>query len=143
MKKYLFTILTVIALTLGALSVPAQAAPAPATAGVVDFSYLIDHHPDTAAANQTLKEEQEKLKKQYQEQSATLDDAQKKALDLQLGQQFEQKRRDLLKVIADKVIAAIQDVATAKGLSIVNDRKSVVWGGVDITQEVLTKLNGK
>ena len=142
-KTYWMTLLTAMIVALTFSTVPAQAASAPSTVGVVDFTYLIDHHPDTAAANQSLKAEQETLKQEFTEKSAGLNDSEKRDLDRQFGQRLAQKRQELLKPILDKVLAAIQDVAKAKGLSTVLEKREVVWGGVDITQDVLTKINGK
>lgn len=142
-KASLSILFAAMLLVLSISAAPAQAASAPAAAGVVNFNYLIDHHPDTAAANQALQAEKDTLQKEFTEKSATLSDNEKRDLDNQLGQQLEQKRQELLKPIVNKVMAAIQDVANTKGLSIVVERQNVVWGGVDITQDVLAKIGGK
>ena len=142
-KTSLSILFTAMLLILSVFAAPAQAASAPAAAGVVNFNYLIDHHPDTAAANQALQVEKDNLQKEFTAKSATLSDNEKHDLDRQLGQQLEQKRQELLKPIVNKVMTAIQDVANAKGLSIVVEQRDVVWGGVDITQDVLAKIGGK
>lgn len=64
-------------------------------------------------------------------------------MDRQLGQRVEQKRQELLKPIMDKINAAIKEVADAKGLSVVIGKNVVIYGGVDITQDVLAKITGK
>ncbi|MBP2637124.1 MAG: periplasmic chaperone [Firmicutes bacterium] len=121
-----------------------QAAPAPAAAvGYVDFLYLINNHPDTPKANEELKAVREQLKKEFETKSAGLSDQQKRELDLQLGQQVEQKRQELLKPITEKIAATIKTVRGEKGLSIVLARNIVVDGGEDITPDVLKKLTGK
>ena len=60
-----------------------------------------------------------------------------------VGQQLQQKRLELLKPISDKVVAAANEVAQEKGLSIVIGKNDVVCGGVDITADVLKKITGK
>lgn len=120
-----------------------QAAPNAPSVGYVDFIYLVDHHPDTAKANAVLKAEKEVVEKEFADKAAGLNDADRKNLDQQLGQRVEQKRLELLKPIADKVVAAAREVADVKGLSIVIGKQEVVCGGVDITQEVLAKITGK
>jgi Outer membrane protein len=143
-QKFSFkTLFAALLLVLNFSCVPAQAAPTPAAAGVVNFTYLIDHHPDTPTANQTLQVEQDNLKKEFMEKSANLSDSEKRELDRQFSQRLEQKRQELLKPIVDKLMAAVQEVANAKKLSIVVDKRQVVWGGIDITQDVLAKVNGK
>lgn len=109
---------------------------AAATVGYVDFKYLVDQYPETTQADKTLKEEQAELKKEYTEKSADLNEADKKELDHQLGKQLEEKRQNLLKAIADKVVVAINKVAQEKGLSVVLGKQEVICGGVDITQDV-------
>ncbi|WP_093796957.1 OmpH family outer membrane protein [Sporomusa acidovorans] len=56
---------------------------------------------------------------------------------------MEQKHLELLKPITDKINAAIKEVADAKGLSVVVGKNVVIYGGVDIIQEVLAKITGK
>lgn len=130
-----------IALAFGASS--AQAAPAIAQVGYVDFIYLIDHHPDTAKANEALRAEQEAVKNEFAEKSTSLSGQEKQELDRQLGQRVEQKRLELVKPISAKVVAAANEVASEKGLSIVIGKNEVVCGGVDITADVLKKIAEK
>lgn len=141
-RSTLFVVLTAIALLLGSMGT-AQASPASSTVGVVDYLYLVNHHPDTPKANETLKVEQEQDKQQLAEKSADLSDQDKKALERQLRQQLEQKRLKLLKPITESINAAIKEVTDVKGLSIVIEKNIVVYGGTDITQDVLKKFNGK
>jgi len=60
----------------------------------------------------------------------------------QLDQHVEQKRQELLRPISVKVVAAANEVAGEKGLSIVIGKNEVVCGGVDITADVLKKITG-
>jgi len=143
-KKVYSTLLMVCLFTVMFGAGLVQAAPAPAaTVGYVDFLYLINNHPDTPKANEELKAVQEQLKKEFETKSAGLSDQQKRELDLQLGQQIEQKRQELLKPITEKIAAVIKIVRMEKGLSIVLARNIVVDGGEDITLDVLKKLTRK
>lgn len=116
---------------------------APATIGVVDYLYLINNHPDMPKANETLKAEQEAVKKEFADKSAGLSDVDKQNLDRQLVQRVEQKRLELLKPITDSINAAMKAVAEAKGLDTVLFKNTVALGGQDITAEVLDKIAGK
>ncbi|CQR70792.1 Outer membrane protein (OmpH-like) [Sporomusa ovata DSM 2662] len=116
-----------------------QAAPA-ASVGVVDFSYLIDNHPNTPKANEELKAMQEQANKDFEAKSAGLGDKEKRELSMQLGQQLEQKRQELLKPISEQIASAIKKVRAEKGLSVVLGKNIVIDGGVDITADVLKKL---
>ncbi|MEN6411327.1 MAG: OmpH family outer membrane protein [Veillonellales bacterium] len=141
-KNRIFLVFLAMALLLGAMGT-AQASPTASPVGFVDYLYLINHHPDTPKANEALKAEQDQDKQQFTEKSANLSDQDKQALDRQLGQQIEQKRLELLKPITENINAAIKEVADAKGLSVVVGKNTVIYGGTDITQDVLQKIGGK
>ena len=142
-RKYVAAILMAVFITLAAGASPSQAAPAVSPVGYVDFIYLVEHHPDTVKANAALQAEQETAKQEFADKSAGLGEQEKQQLDRELSQRVEQKRLALLKPISDKVVAAANEVAQEKGLSIVIGKREVVCGGVDITGDVLQKLGGK
>lgn len=122
----------------------AYAAPAaPLPVGIVDYMLLINQHPDTPQANEILRVEQEQAKKEYDLKAVNLSAPEKQELDRQLGQRVEVKRQELLKMIADKVNAAVKEVADGKGLLLILPKGNVIYGGVDITQDVLAKITGK
>ena len=141
-KKRAFTAILALCLLLGAWGT-AQAAPATSAVGYVDFLYLVNQHPDTVQANATLKAEQDAVKQEFASKSPGLSDQDKQNLDRQLGQRLEQKRLELVKPISAKVVAAANEVANEKGLSIVIGRNEVVCGGIDITPDVLKKITEK
>lgn len=142
-KMHLATLFTAFLVVMAFGAIPAQAAPNASPVGVVDYLYLLNQQPETAQANDALRCEQEAAKKEFADKSAGLSDADKQNLDRQLGQQVEQKRQELLKPIVEKINAAIQEVADAKGLSIVIGKQQVIYGGVDITGDVLKKITSK
>lgn len=139
-KNRLFPALLALCLLLGGWST-AQAATGPV--GYVDFIYLVNQHPDTAQANAALKAEQEAVKQEFEKKALDLSDQDKQVLDRQLVQRLEQKRLELVKPISVKVVAAANEVAREKGLSIVISKNEVICGGVDITADVLKKISGK
>jgi outer membrane protein len=52
------------------------------------------------------------------------------------------KYEELSKVVADNVTKAVQSVAEQQKLTLVLRKDAVLYGGTDITEAVLTKLNG-
>jgi outer membrane protein len=151
-KRSFFLVLTSLLLfgTAGlaaAQTTAMQTAPAsgtsPATVGLVDFIYLINQHPDTAKANELLKTEQDKAHQEYVAKSAGMSEADQKELDRQLGAQVEQKRQELLKPITAQINAAIKAVADAKGVSIVLPKGEAIYGGLDLTDDVLMMIKGQ
>jgi len=142
-KGKMFFILMVIGVMVMAMGTVQASPVSSSSVGMVDYLYLINHHPDTAKANEALTAEMEKDKQEYNDKSSTLNDADKKALDKQLGQQFQQKRQELLKPIIEQINSVIKDVADSKNLSVIVSKNVVVYGGVDITLDVLQKIGGK
>ncbi|MBP2630679.1 MAG: outer rane chaperone Skp (OmpH) [Firmicutes bacterium] len=111
--------------------------------GVVDFQFLMAQHPDTAVAEQTLKTEAEKAQKEFDEKSATMTtDQEKKDYYTQLQQGLNEKKNSFVESIQNKVIAAVKEVADAKGLAVVVDKSTTIYGGQDITNDVGKKIIG-
>ena len=54
--------------------------------------------------------------------------------------ELQQKEQDLLAAIQKKLDDAVKQVAEAKGLSVVLDKNAVVYGGQDITDDVMKKF---
>lgn len=141
-RKSMVILLTMLSILtgLGGVFQPSQALASEQRIGVVDYAYVINQHPDTQKANDALKNENEAAKKQFDAKAAGLGAKEKEALYLQIFGPVEQKRQDLLKGIADKINLAVKEVAEAKGLSLVMDRNSTFYGGVDITEDVVKKI---
>ena len=142
-RKFARPLFLAMVLCLGLTGVAAAAPADNFPVGIVDFMFLINNHPDTAAANAALKAEQEQIRKEFETKSAGMNDKDKLALDRQLGQQMEKKRQELLKPIVEGINAAMTAVAAEKGLAMVVHKNSVALGGQDITAAVLAKLGGK
>lgn len=139
-KKLVTALLLMFLFTLAGTGMVQAAA---SSVGVVDYPYLLNNHPDTPKANEALQAEQEQVKKEFNEKAASLSEQDRQTLDRQLGQRLGQKRLELIKPIADKINAVIKEVADAKGLSIVIGKNVVIYGGVDITEDVQKKISGK
>lgn len=75
-----------------------------------------------------------------QEMAAASDDATKQKIQQDANQKMQAKEQELLKNIQDKTEEAAKKVGDAKGLSVVMEKSSVLYGGVDITDQVLRKL---
>lgn len=111
--------------------------------GVVNYQLLISQQPEMAAAQQTMDAAVNQTKSDFDAKSATMSDQDKQALYQQLQQALNQKKLDLMKPINDKIMAAVKSVADSKGLTIIVDTGSVVYGGQDITNDVGKLLLGK
>ena len=106
------------------------------TVGVVNYQFLVSQHPDIAAAQQTMDAAAAQAKSDFDTKSAGMTEQDKQALYLQLQQSLQQKNQELLAPINYKIMTAIKSVAEAKGLAVVVNQGTPVYGGQDITNDV-------
>ncbi len=59
------------------------------------------------------------------------------------NQQLEKRQKELSDKITSDIQAAIAKVAQQKGLATVVDKIAVLYGGIDVTEDVIKVLNGK
>ena len=76
----------------------------------------------------------------FEADTANKSDEEKAKAMQQAQMELQQKEQDLLAGIQKKVDAAVKQVAEAKGLSVVLDKNAVVYGGQDITDDVVKKF---
>jgi len=65
------------------------------------------------------------------------------ALEKDYQEQYQNKRQELLTKASDEAEKAVKEVADAKALPIVLDKAMVLVGGIDITDDVVAKLDRK
>ena len=111
--------------------------------GKVNYQMLVSQHPDLAKVDEVMKGESAQAQKDFDEKSKTMNDQQKQEYFMQTKQRLDVKEKELITPIINKVNAAIKDVADAKGIAVVMDQGSVIYGGQDLTEEVSKKLYGK
>ena len=107
---------SVVALGLSQLGT-STASAASSSVGVVDYRKVMMSHPDYASASNEMQ----------------------KAMQ-QAQMELQQKEQDLISGIQQKIDDAVKQVAEAKGLSVVIDKSAVVYGGQDITDDVMKKF---
>lgn len=123
---------------------PAYAAGnASSTVGYVNYQLLVSQHPDTAKAQDTMNAAIAQANSDFDAKSANMSDQDKQALYQQLQQGLQQKQAELLAPINDKIMAAIKSVADAKGLTTIVDKSSIIYGGQDITDDVIKAITQK
>lgn len=80
--------------------------------------------------------------KELQDRQASSDETMQKLLEQAKGT-FDDKNKTLTTEVRNDILKAIEDVSKQKGLTMVIDKNGMLYGGVDITQQVTDKLNGK
>lgn len=118
----------------------AQAASSESAIGVVNSQLLFSQSPDTKTADTELKKFMEETQKDFNEKSKSMNDQEKQRYFTQCQERIEAKQKELTEPIIKKIEQEIQKVAKKKGLSVVVEKRTVVFGGVDITDEVAKNL---
>ena len=108
--------------------------------GVVDREQILTQHPKAADVDNQMRTAITEVQKDFEEKSAGMNDQEKQDYYRQCQQRLEQKRIELTDPILKSVDDAIKSVADSKGMSVVIDKVAVVYGGADITQDVIKKL---
>ena len=130
---------SVVALGLSQLGA-GSASAAPSSVGVVDYRRVMVSHPDFAAANSEMQKAGQEAQMRFEANSANKSDEEKAKLMQEAQMELQKKEPTLLTGIQGKVDEAVKQTAEAKGLSVVLAKEAVVYGGQDITDDVIKKL---
>lgn len=134
---------SVVALALTQTGNLASAAPSGGNVGVVDYGQIVSSHPDAQSVNEQIRAAETEIGKDFEEKSAGMNDQEKADYYRQCAMRFQEKQKELTEPLEKSVEDAIKQVSDAKGLSVVIEKTAVVYGGNDITQDVINKLAKK
>jgi outer membrane protein len=122
-------------------------ATAATAADITDVGYVdqadIGNLPPFAAANRQLASFKSQLDGQYNAQlrhAAT--DADRQRVQMQFQQQLNDKQQEIVGPLYQRLQLAIAMVSSTRNLSIVVDKRIVIYGGQDITRDVETIFSG-
>lgn len=130
---------SVVAIALTQSGGIASAAPS-GSVGVIDTAAAMSQHPNMQNYQTQLQAAVEDVRKDFETNSANMNDQQKADYYMQCQQKLQQRQEELLAPLESSFNDAVKKVADAKGLSVVIDKGAVVYGGVDITQDVVSRL---
>ena len=135
-------VLSCFAVTLqqGAFTSIASAAASESAIGVVNYQMLLAQSPDIAGVQDAMKQEVAAQQKNVDEKNKDMNDAAKQRYYQQLQEVIANKEKELMEPVFQKIEAAIKKVADKKGLAVVVEKNTVVYGGLDITDEVAKTL---
>ncbi len=111
--------------------------------GKVDYQRLVNSTPEFAKFRETMQNEYAQAQKDFDEKSKTLNEQGKQDYSNQLRERLNLKEQELRAPIMSQIDAAVKAVADSKGLAVVLDMSNIVYGGQDITDDVVKKLGGK
>jgi len=108
--------------------------------GVVDYRQIMSSHPNLQSANEQMQKAVTDAQKEFEEKSKSMGDQEKSDYYNQTQERLQVKQQELLDPITKSVDEAVKKVADTKGLSVVLDKNTVVYGGQDITNDVISRL---
>lgn len=108
--------------------------------GYVNVQKVFNNYPDVKSAISTIDLERQNAQKQFNEQSASLDDSGKADLNKKLAEQVNNKEKEMLGPIQKKISEAIVKVAKAQGVGTVLDSSTIIFGGKDLTEAVIAEV---
>ena len=140
MKKYFLTLVMTLVLALGCMG--SAFAAESNLVGFVDTQRVLRNHPEMKTTMSVLQLEAQKAQQEFEQKAASLDEKGKAELRQKLTEQVDKKEASLLKPIYDSVRKAIEEVAKAHGITSVVNATAMVYGGLDLTNEVMAKVSG-
>jgi outer membrane protein len=111
--------------------------------GYVDMVRAVDAHPRKASAEGALKDYAQSQIADVQQRIKGMSAGQQEEVRRQVNQQLLKKRQELLGGLDKDIRAAVEKVAKAQGISVVLNREVVLYGGVDLTDQVIKAIGGK
>ncbi|HEX4013109.1 MAG TPA: OmpH family outer membrane protein [Candidatus Cybelea sp.] len=136
-----------IILSAAALLLAASLMPAAIAADLTDVAFVdqadIANLPVFLSANRQLAGFKAQLDNQYNSQIAhAKSDADKQRITMQFQQRLNDKQREVVGPLFQRVQLAIAAVAATHNASVVVDKRIVIFGGQDITKDVETIFSG-
>ncbi len=118
-------------------------APAAIAADLTDVGYIdqaeLASLPVFVSANRDLQGYKSQLDAQYASaMKAAKSDADKQRISLQFQQEYADKQREIVGPLFQRAQLAIAQVAATRSLSVVVDKRIVIYGGQDVTKDVET-----
>jgi outer membrane protein len=119
--------------------VPPVNTPPPSEIGYVDQSQ-IDALPKAKAAADTFQAARQRLGQEMNKQLAGKSQAEQVSIVQSFNNQLKDEQKKDIQPVNDEIQKAISDVARKKKLLLVVDQADRVYGGTDVTADVLTAL---
>ena len=130
-----------LAMTAGGFgSSVASAAGSESAIGVVDFQVLVSQYPKLEQLNTELEKAKKDARTEFDEKSKNMNEDEKERYYRQLQERLQVKIQELDAMLKKDMEEAIKKVADKKGLKVVVDKATVIYGGTDITDEVAKSL---
>ncbi|WP_027338788.1 OmpH family outer membrane protein [Halonatronum saccharophilum] len=107
----------------------------------VDMEALFINHPDKSSAEEQLNAEAQWLQSQLEEKAVDMTKEERQVLLQSYQEKLNRIEQELVSEVMENINGLIREVAQERGISVVVDKATVIYGGVDLTDEVLSVVN--
>lgn len=111
--------------------------------GVVDYSQLISQHPSMQTAREKYEEAAKQVQDEFTQKAGSMTPEQQQEFIEQKQKEMQDKQKELIDPIRTSIENQVQEVAASRSINVVLDKNNVLYGGQDITQEVLKKIQAE
>ncbi|MCH3950524.1 MAG: OmpH family outer membrane protein [Acidaminococcus sp.] len=108
--------------------------------GKINYSAALAGAPGMDEARTKIQQAGEDGRKEYEEKSKDMSDADKQQLYTDIQKKILDTQEEAIAPLKKQVDEAIVSVSKTKGLIVVVSDKAVVYGGTDVTQDVLAAM---
>jgi len=109
----------------------------------VDLWVIFNYHPEKVEAEEELNQLAQAMQAELEEKAKGLAKNEQQELLEQYQTRLTQRERELVQNIIDKIRKEIAELAGQKELKMVLDKNNVIYGGIDLTEEVINYIEEK
>lgn len=144
MKKLIATLMTAATLTFG-VSATTFAAPQATTTTTTTVAYIntqviLSSYPGIENIAKEISDKQIALQNSFNEQAKTLDEQARQDLQVKLNQELAEFENSKMEPVQKAIGKAIEKVAKANKVDSIVNSNMMVFGGKDLTDEVVKSL---
>jgi len=132
--------LFVVGLQQSSFSQMSNGDPLNSAIGTVNYDELMRNAPGVIDAQNTMRQAVDDSKKDFDEKSKNLSEEEKSKLLQEHQKALQAKEQELLEPLKKKVNDALTSVGKSKGLAVIVDKNTAVYGGLDVTNDVVNAL---
>lgn len=140
MKKSIFSYFLALVLSFG-IAMPASAAEANGLVGFVNMQVILQNYPGIKETAKQIADKQAILQKSFDQKAESLGTEEKKHLQAKLNQELAEYENVKMASIKKNIAQAVAAVAENSGIKSVVHNNAMVFGGEDLTDEVVKKLS--
>lgn len=109
----------------------------------VNLQRVFAEHPVRTAAEKTLNQKAAQYQQQLEKEAESLSGAEQKEILQKYQKELKNLEAELLTSVTEEVEALIMETAEQQQVKFVVEEEQILYGGYNLTDEVLSQLEGK